>query len=689
MILNKDITFIIWNNHHLKYHTHAYAIALNLLDHIIYRHELNKGKYKWVEHLTIEDITSCDTPFAFILKVGSWIDVNDLRHNVYPEDSLVGHILDRKEKYYELHYQNFIVKVEDVADCDFYKDTTYRAVNRSNDNFHDDYTPLWISDGGDELHVEAPLFGAGVISKLLRKGKLIKPWPGGFRRSKGFLYPEQIFKKIPNMMHKVEDKVYSMSTEGLIRDVNLYGYKHFVGTANCLQALAYIRSDIETVVFLDYSQRSIDFTNNFIFNWNPTTSYQEFLTKNNIWFDNRRTHPWSLFPDEWLLEVMEYNPDFLDVLLKIRKGDIQVWSYNLNMLGSEDVCPYVDKDNTIIYFSNVLSFNKTSNSISLIDSDLVWQRIMRVAGKNSLWLGEVPYRGNVFEKGETTTVYQKVPELNTVWRTKTYNTYYTSAMENIYRSKSINVTPLGKNKKIIAGGCSFTNYLWNPDKTSWPYVIANSLGLECIDLAMSGANNDYITDKIIQTIIKDYKNISLVCILWTEWTRINFMSSFFMNPGREINDSDNYLSTTSKWLKLKSYINHNVEYDGHEEIEKNILHHFIYSNVLAVKSVCREYDIPFICYQGITPTRENGIFGIETLNKRKNYIDWLIDLDINIEEFIGWPIFKGINGWCYQDIQTTEDQINSNDIHPNSKGHERIAYEFLNKYEEVYKDSAL
>ena len=386
MILNKDITFIIWNNHDLKHHTHAYQIALNLLDHIIYRHELNKGPFKWVEHLTIDDITSCNTPFAFILKVGSWIDVNDLRHNIYSEDSLVGHILDRKENYYELHYQNFIIKVDDVVDCDFYKDTAYRAVSRSNDNFHDDYTPLWVSDGGDELQVDNPLFGAGIISNFLRRGKKIKPWPGGFRRSKGFLYPEMIFKKIPNMMHKVEDKVYSMSTEGLIKNINLKGFNHFVGTANCLQALAYIRSDIKTITLLDYSQRSIDFTTNFVYNWNPSTSYETFLKQNDVWFDDRRTFAWSLFPDEWLLEVMEYNSEFLDVLEKIRSGKIQFITYNLNMLGSEDVCQYIRKDKTVIYFSNVLSYNKTSTSISLIDSDLIWQRIMSVLGKNCFCL---------------------------------------------------------------------------------------------------------------------------------------------------------------------------------------------------------------------------------------------------------------------------------------------------------------
>ena len=124
-------------------------------------------------------------------------------------------------------------------------------------------------------------------------------------------------------------------------------------------------------------------------------------------------------------------------------------------------------------------------------------------------------------------------------------------------------------------------------------------------------------------------------------------------------------------------------------LEENILNHFICSNVLAIKSVCKEYSIPFICYQGINPISDNGILGNKQFNIRKKYIDSMINFDINIQEFIGWPIFKEINGWCHQDLQTIQEQINSTDIHPNSKGHNTIAHEFLNKYEEVYKDTAL
>ncbi len=112
---------------------------------------------------------------------------------------VMGHILDRKSEYYELHNQCFLV------DLDVYRRIGMPAFGlpargqkrlerpiRSPDNFHDDYTPPWLRPAAEHEHAdyEAVQDGWSFIEASLRANLEIPNFPHELRQWKQHLYPE-------------------------------------------------------------------------------------------------------------------------------------------------------------------------------------------------------------------------------------------------------------------------------------------------------------------------------------------------------------------------------------------------------------------------------------------------------------------------------------------------------------------
>lgn len=93
---------------------------------------------------------------------------------------------------------------------------------------------------------------------------------------------------------------------------------------------------------------------------------------------------------------------------------------------------------------------------------------------------------------------------------------------------------LPHHKRLVVAGCSFTEGfgLSNPLKQSWPVLLANELGLECVNLGQKGAGNEYIINTMIEyTLTDDFqinpdelKNCFFI-IAFTEYSRMDFAYS--------------------------------------------------------------------------------------------------------------------------------------------------------------------
>lgn len=112
------------------------------------------------------------------------------------DDILVGHVLDRQQRYIELHDQIFylnIKKLSKISDCNFssHSETvTLTKPTRSDENHHDEYTPYWIAPSvfKDEYTNVKP--GYKIINDILSNGYTIRSFDNYVRKSKFYLYPD-------------------------------------------------------------------------------------------------------------------------------------------------------------------------------------------------------------------------------------------------------------------------------------------------------------------------------------------------------------------------------------------------------------------------------------------------------------------------------------------------------------------
>lgn len=115
-----------------------------------------------------------------------------------PNVQIIGHILDRKQKWYELHPQCFVLDLRAYRNAGSpYLGTALSSVfsktkiERSADNIHDDYTPLWIKKTPEKENYTSVCFGHNLLQEGLDRDWNIIAFPENLRASKYFLYPTQ------------------------------------------------------------------------------------------------------------------------------------------------------------------------------------------------------------------------------------------------------------------------------------------------------------------------------------------------------------------------------------------------------------------------------------------------------------------------------------------------------------------
>ena len=428
MIHRHNYTLIIVDQPALKKHPYGYQTALNIADHLIWYHIYQDPKsygredYKWkfVESLTDEDILSCETPFALVCKLGTYFNSSLMVMNLPEQASLVGHILDKKNDYYELHDQCFLVK---VADYDTTQNTTYRSVNRSVENFHHDYTPISVTDGGEEIDIKGQKrHGADLISNLLRAGKVIEPFPLVIRHDKGYIYPHDVSCHIHNVRSR-PFILFPVSTDPSFQ-INISNFENFVGSANGLQFLEYTHPDMESIHLFDLHLDAIEFTKDIVFDWDwKNTAFADLVKKHHR--PETIVHDKEI-PDDYILQIIERNTRIFETIKRIRSGDIMFSIRHHDMLDIHNIDYARNKPKTLIYYTNILSYAPTFHALSAIDAALSFQQILQQMDDDSAFMGMVPFRGNdVYTKQDLSLNEQlKLP-----WREELYDNYYKSRVK--------------------------------------------------------------------------------------------------------------------------------------------------------------------------------------------------------------------------------------------------------------------
>ena len=232
-------------------------------------------------------------------------------------------------------------------------------------------------------------------------------------------------------------------------------------------------------------------------------------------------------------------------------------------------------------------------------------------------------------------------------------------------------------KKLIAIGCSFTRDTFNVidqrpgyDFHVWPTLLSEKLDMDCLNLGKGGQGNEYISSKLIDTILSEKKeDIGLVVLMWSGWQRMD------------------YLDIEGEWKKVvrKGPVwDIILKYNNAHNATMKSLRHFLIAQKLLE-------DIPYLMVQGIGP-----VYLDEFIERKSKHI-WLQSFlnskifdEIDEKKFIGWPILKRIGGYTINnmldkiDPERNQLRISSEDTHPNAEGHKIIAQEVYDAYEKIY-----
>lgn len=286
---------------------------------------------------------------------------------------LAGHVLDRKEGYYELHSQCYVINLKKYIQHRM-PHITHPAPNvphehiqpvRSKQNYHDDYTPLWIKPGTVKKQYQHLWHGNNILSVALENNETVYIFDERIRTSKQCYYARyenEFIKNSQNIYKKTKFSstrlFYPVNTEEP-QQINITGpIRQLIVPASGLNWLYYISKhgyNNDTLIsFYDYNPNSLYYIKNIIENFSGK-NYYAFLKSirpndTNDWINSR----------EDINQRFETVKHFWHMVKEIK------FSYhNCDLLTNFDI-PVINDPNTIMHLSNVFCYEPTVafNSLS-------------------------------------------------------------------------------------------------------------------------------------------------------------------------------------------------------------------------------------------------------------------------------------------------------------------------------------
>ena len=182
---------------------------------------------------------------------------------------IAGHILDRDDAYYELHHQCYVINLEiykqlgcpEIGQQELGSIHTQEEPNRSDDNYHDYYTPKSVNKGHVERTYKHKCHGWNILSIALAKDIPVIVFDDTIRNNKHHYYPESpkdFYKQLSWAYHRLnychDTFVHISNTETITVPVKTY--KQIVTPASGDWFTKY--ADINTkIIMYDYNMESL------------------------------------------------------------------------------------------------------------------------------------------------------------------------------------------------------------------------------------------------------------------------------------------------------------------------------------------------------------------------------------------------------------------------------------------------
>lgn len=182
---------------------------------------------------------------------------------------LAGHVLDRKDAYYELHHQCYLVNLNvyqklgkpNVGLQELGASHQQECPWRSPDNWHDDYTPLWVSGGDTRVSYSHKCHGWNILKTAFDNDLPVLVFDETLRQNKIHHYPESAdaFNKSLQWLYFR----YNYCSNDFVHTANT-DTVHPIGDLDINQVvipasgLNYVNDTVDVVVY-DYNQKALNY----------------------------------------------------------------------------------------------------------------------------------------------------------------------------------------------------------------------------------------------------------------------------------------------------------------------------------------------------------------------------------------------------------------------------------------------
>lgn len=200
---------------------------------------------------------------------------NEIEKLISTDYALYGHILDRDNAYYELHHQCYLINLDiyrkigcpDIGKQELNFTHIQVNPNRSNENIHHNYTPLWIKAGNESKVYKHRLHGWNIVSTLLKNNHPIYAFTDRARSNKKHYYPENQTEFLKHISWAYDRYNYCATDFVHIRNTEYISlnekFKQIITPASGDWFVSYIDNrSRSTVIYYDYNQKSLDYWKN-------------------------------------------------------------------------------------------------------------------------------------------------------------------------------------------------------------------------------------------------------------------------------------------------------------------------------------------------------------------------------------------------------------------------------------------
>ena len=226
--------------------------------------------------------------------------------------------------------------------------------------------------------------------------------------------------------------------------------------------------------------------------------------------------------------------------------------------------------------------------------------------------------------------------------------------------------------KLIASGCSFTDANYNNTTwKKWPDLIEGNWD-EVINIACSGANNQYLLNDLIKTIYLE-KDIDTIVIGLTNWLRYQVPDDSRSVNFRMVQEAPHKIND---WKTIEIEKLYPTTFDVAEKRMD-----FCLMQLLTIANMCIEKNIKLHAFQMIAMSH-NG--WPEKYLLKSPYFSMLDQLhEDNKIDLMNWP--WNIKGCVDYELGPKESifRIGTWDLHPSALGQQFIADWFMENHKDI------